>query len=144
MKTFIKLIITGLWISLPTTLIQGTNSLDLQAKITQLEQQVKDCLNKKMKLLQQCDLRDSFNKITHLHNRTTKPQSSYFTRREIAIFEPLIAQHTRQLLDTMSPEKKVALQKLLREHDLLQKELCTLQPLLKNQEQPSAFQVYFI
>ncbi len=122
----------------------GQNISMYTQKIANLEQRLKDCQQKKIELLQECDDNNCLAKITQLQGYLDGVQAEKsVNHRTISALQRTIAGHNRQLLASMSDEDKFKLKQLLQEYQELWQELCLHKP-QENEGQPQTFELFFI
>ena len=116
----------------------------LQRKVVDLEQKLRDCQQKKLSLLKQCDASGCLSRIETLQgNINNFEQAREKKHQEISRLQRTVAEHNRKLLASMSPENKKELKQLLREYTKLGRELCKYNE-LDNGRQPNANELFFI
>lgn len=115
----------------------------LEKRVLELEQKVKDCQQKKLALLKQCDANGCLQRINNLQEYVNDCEQARQERhREISALQRTIAEHNRKLLASMTPENKRILRQLLREYAKLYRELCKYNQC--EERQPDAFELFFI
>lgn len=115
----------------------------LEKRVIELEQKVKDCQQKKLALLKQCDANGCLQRISSLQEYVNNCEQTRQERhREISALQRTIAELNRKLLASMSPENKKALRELLREYAKLYSQLCKYNQ--NGERQPDAFELFFI
>lgn len=116
----------------------------LKNKIAELEQKVRDCQEKKLALLQQCDTEGCLRKVESMQkNINGFEQTNKSSHWEISLLQRRIAEHNRKLLASMSEENKRKLKQLLSEYAQLWQKLCKYNQ-QDNERQPNAFELFFI